>query len=178
MSIDHLYQKLSDFAGNLSPAAGALSRCRSGCARCCYTDISVLEVEAENVRRWFRTLRPDARRAKLRAWTAPDARALDFHDRPARACAFLVNDACTIYEARPLICRTQGLPLLFTEGERSFADVCPLNAAMLEEARGSDYLNLDLVTTILVQLEQRDAGGRARRRVELRALREELRGLD
>ena len=29
------------------------------------------------------------------------------------SCIFLKNHACTIYENRPVICRTHGLPLLF-----------------------------------------------------------------
>lgn len=40
----------------------------------------------------------------------------------------LVDDRCSIYESRPLICRTQGLPLL-VEAEDGGAEVdfCPLN---------------------------------------------------
>jgi Fe-S-cluster containining protein len=39
-----------------------------------------------------------------------------------------VDDACAIYGARPLICRTQGLPLLFeAEDGEAEVDFCPLN---------------------------------------------------
>lgn len=38
---------------------------------------------------------------------------------------FLKDDACAIYPARPIICRTQGLPMGFSES--SSIDVCPLN---------------------------------------------------
>lgn len=40
----------------------------------------------------------------------------------------LIDDRCAIYESRPLICRTQGLPLLI-EAEDGLAEVdfCPLN---------------------------------------------------
>ena len=44
------------------------------------------------------------------------------------ACPMLIDDRCAIYESRPLICRTQGLPLLI-EAEDGLAEVdfCPLN---------------------------------------------------
>ena len=43
------------------------------------------------------------------------------------ACPFLVKDACTIYDHRPIICRTQGLPLLFTGDEGWEISACELN---------------------------------------------------
>jgi hypothetical protein len=42
-------------------------------------------------------------------------------------CPFLVGDACTIYDHRPIICRTQGLPLLFTGDEGWELSACELN---------------------------------------------------
>lgn len=40
----------------------------------------------------------------------------------------LVEDRCAIYESRPLICRTQGLPLLLkAEDGEAEVDFCPLN---------------------------------------------------
>ena len=44
------------------------------------------------------------------------------------ACPMLVEDRCSIYESRPLICRTQGLPLLMeAEDGEAEIDFCPLN---------------------------------------------------
>jgi Fe-S-cluster containining protein len=44
-------------------------------------------------------------------------------------CIFLVNNECTIYEHRPIICRSHGLPILFMdeEGENYNLSFCPLN---------------------------------------------------
>jgi Fe-S-cluster containining protein len=46
-----------------------------------------------------------------------------------KACRFLVNDACTIYASRPIICRTQGLPLLYEnkQGTGFEFSTCSLN---------------------------------------------------
>ncbi len=49
-------------------------------------------------------------------------------DDEAAACPLLVDDRCAIYAARPVICRTQGLPLLLeAEDGAPEVDFCPLN---------------------------------------------------
>jgi len=58
--------------------------------------------------------------------------AREVREREARgepvACPLLVDDRCAIYSSRPLICRTQGLPLLLdTEDGGQEVDFCPLN---------------------------------------------------
>ena len=41
---------------------------------------------------------------------------------------FLKNHRCTIYNSRPIICRTHGLPLLFTNNEAEWElSACELN---------------------------------------------------
>ena len=52
---------------------------------------------------------------------------------PRGACAFLDDHgACRIYESRPYVCRTQGLPLRWIEDDDAavrveYRDICPLN---------------------------------------------------
>ena len=93
---------------------GRLS-CRRGCSACCSDDLSVTRIEAENIR---------LRNADLIRHAAP---------HPIGACAFLDQEgACRIYEDRPTICRSQGLPLrVIVENEREEIeerrDICPLN---------------------------------------------------
>jgi uncharacterized protein len=90
-------------------------QCRKGCCGCCVDGLTVFEVEAESIRHHH---------AALLAEGAP---------HPKGACAFLDDaGACRIYEHRPYVCRTQGLPLRWIE-ERSdgnpveLRDICPLN---------------------------------------------------
>ena len=45
-------------------------------------------------------------------------------------CVFLCKDVCTIYPARPIICRTHGLPLIYPEQEAM--EVCQLNFAEID----------------------------------------------
>lgn len=42
-------------------------------------------------------------------------------------CVFLSDHACQIYEHRPIICRTHGLPLLFLNDEQWELSTCELN---------------------------------------------------
>ena len=43
-------------------------------------------------------------------------------------CIFLKNSVCTIYEQRPIICRTHGLPLLFMNNNNEWElSACDLN---------------------------------------------------
>ncbi|MDB4945828.1 MAG: hypothetical protein JWP97_5362 [Labilithrix sp.] len=94
-------------------------QCRAGCNACCSDDLSVFTIEAAVIRRHH---------AALLATELPHAEG---------ACAFLgAEGECRIYEHRPYVCRTQGLPLRWLErdddGEAVEArDVCPLNAGTL-----------------------------------------------
>lgn len=98
--------------------------CKKGCAACCVDEITVFEIEAENIKK---------NHAELLENEQP-------HD--AGKCAFLDDaDACRIYENRPYICRTQGLPFRwfddFEDELVELRDICPLNDA------GEPIENLD-----------------------------------
>lgn len=91
-------------------------------------------------------------------------------------CAFLdKNDACRIYENRPYVCRTQGLPLRwFDEIEDELVelrDICPLN----EEGVPVENLEEEKCWTIgefeskLAEL-QKEFGQGKNKRIKLRKL--------
>lgn len=112
--------------------AAALSRhytrhlvCRAGCSGCCHHHLSVFAVEAENLREAFELL-PEELRSRVKAQAREVVRR-ESQGEPV-ACPMLIDDRCSIYASRPLICRTQGLPLLMeTEDGRQEVDFCPLN---------------------------------------------------
>jgi len=165
MKIEDLYQKVREFEVQLRPALTSLSNCKKGCSQCCHTDISIFEVEAKNIRNWFKGLSEDERSQIKANWSEKKA---------ITACAFLRNDACTIYEARPLICRTQGLALQFKDNLETFLDICPLNEAMLDTVKTSEIMNLDLLNQILAEIERMDANGSIRERSKLESLQKIL----
>ncbi len=105
-----------------SPAA---FQCGPGCESCCHVRIGVFTVEAAPIR--------DAL-ARL-ATTDPALRTRVRHqaDDPEHAerCALLVDGRCSVYDARPLICRSHGLPIAAADPGDPAAplrlDHCPLN---------------------------------------------------
>jgi Fe-S-cluster containining protein len=96
--------------------------CRSGCDRCCHVRLSVFWVEAEGI------LHALARLAE----TDPELRqrVREQADDPQHAdrCTMLVDGRCAIYDVRPLICRSHGLPIAVEDDDGSY-DVrwCELN---------------------------------------------------
>lgn len=153
---------------------GALT-CHAGCSDCCLGGLSVTLTEAEAIEALLSTLPPEAReRIAARADAATDER-----------CAALEDDGrCGIYAARPLVCRSHGLPIRFdvdapegeaTAGRRrlTVVDACPKNfvGCDLEALEPSCVLDQETLSRALGTL---DAAGRPPEerggRVELRAL--------
>lgn len=171
MHITDLYQKVAEFSESLGADSLAKSHCQKGCSRCCYVDLSVFQVEADNIQNWFNQLSAEAQSSLQAKWQKSLSSMMNFQQEETKSCVFLHNEACTIYEARPLICRSQGLAMKFKDAEKEFLDICPLNEEMLDELTEKEVLNLDLLNMILSQLEKADAKDGVRPRVKLSELR-------
>jgi uncharacterized protein len=110
-----LHAEVDAAAAALAAEHAERLQCRRGCAACCVDELTVFEVEAERIRRHAPALLAEG---------AP---------HPPGACAFLDPDgACRIYEARPYVCRTQGLPLRWLDEAPDgalveYRDICSLN---------------------------------------------------
>ena len=93
--------------------------CRKGCDLCCQRKFSVSAVEAYNIATLFRQLPARLQRAV---------------HKPKSSCAFLVKGACSVYAARPIICRTYGLPSLH-RNEKAEAEIswCELNFTNVQD---------------------------------------------
>lgn len=98
---------------------------------------------------------------EIRARVEEQARKVLERDRQGQsvACPLLVDDRCSIYEARPLICRTQGLPLLVEaeDGEQE-VDFCPLNfteAGAVEDLDEDHLIPLDAMNMRLALINLR-----------------------
>lgn len=104
-----LHAAIDRRVAQLLPRHGSRLRCRVGCASCCVDGLTVFAVEAARV---------EVEHPGLLADGQPSA----------RGCAFLDEaGACRIYDARPYVCRTQGLPLRWIERAHERRDICPLN---------------------------------------------------
>ena len=114
--LEALHGRVDEAVRPLAERHAARLECKRGCSACCVDDLTVFEVEAERIRRAF-----------------PEV--LESEPHPPGACAFLdAEGACRVYPARPYVCRTQGLPLLFfSESEdgdiAEERSICELNEA-------------------------------------------------
>jgi len=65
-------------------------------------------------------------------------------------CPLLSHHRCLLYDARPIICRTHGLPIVYdADGERK-SDCCPLNLTDNAPLSGTNVVDLDKLNTLLV----------------------------
>lgn len=89
-------------------------KCKAGCDLCCM-DYGILPVEFFSI---LDELKSDNFQKESLKETPKDK----------SSCVFLQNHICAIYKSRPVICRTHGLPLLFTneDGEWQLS-ACELN---------------------------------------------------
>jgi hypothetical protein len=55
-----------------------------------------------------------------------------------------------LYESRPIICRTHGLPIVYTVDGHLNSDCCPLNMTEAETVSGTSVVDLDKLNTLLV----------------------------
>ena len=132
-----LQENASGFFDKIAEKHPTQMECKQGCSKCCQTDISVFEIESERITDWFSGLTIENQEELKLLWGTP---------QQVGYCTFLYKDQCTIYEARPLICRTQGLPL-FVASE-NVLDYCPLNFKAGDPPK-EDWLNLERMNTLL-----------------------------
>lgn len=148
--LEAFYREIAEAARELDEIHRNRLRCAKGCASCCVDDLSVYEIEAENIRRHH---------AELLASGSP---------HPGGACAFLdQTGACRIYPHRPYVCRTQGYPLRwFAAGpdgdEVEWRDICPINEdeRPIIELLPQDCWTIGPAEERLAQLQTALPGGR------------------
>ncbi len=103
--------------------------CRAGCWGCCRHSLSVFPLEAVFLDRAIRNLPVmvrDVLKEQDRLWL------LETGGEKEDGCPLLLQGFCAVYERRPIICRTQGYPLLIESEEGPAVDTCPLNFASAE----------------------------------------------
>jgi uncharacterized protein len=130
--IDHFWTQVA------SACPGQLV-CKEGCDACC-RHLNLFWVEGAALGAALAQL-PVAQVDRIRQ----QARQAD-----AVACPLLYQGSCLLYQARPLICRSHGLPVLLAnaEGERQL-DHCPENFRGVDSLPSGAVLNLEVLNTTL-----------------------------
>lgn len=121
-------------------ALGGQITCTAGCSSCC-TSITVFPVEAAALREALEAL-PEAGAETIRRHVIEHA--------DGERCPLLAHHQCLLYTARPLICRTHGLPIIYTENHRRQSDCCPHNLNDTESLPGTSVIDLDKLNPLLV----------------------------
>ena len=135
----------------LSQRLQSFINCAPGCSPCC-RKFSVLPLEA----------------ALIYGSAPPSLKPISGGEQ----CPLLANDRCSIYPKRPLICRTQGLPIGYVDetNEQIEVSACPLNFSEDHPFEYEDLLMLDPFNTRLTILNSsycKEAGIAAHLRLPL-----------
>lgn len=152
-NLSEIYKELDSEVARLETVHSERLKCKSGCNDCCIDDISVFDIEAQNIK---------SKHPELLSTESPS---------PLGACAFLdKNGNCRIYDDRPYVCRTQGLPLRWIteqpDGEYvEMRDICPINETdeQIEYLKPSDCWTIGPFEEKLAQLQIQIDGGEFRR---------------
>jgi hypothetical protein len=110
-----LTRKVDAFFTRVVDRHGDDMACGTGCSDCCHVRLTITRVEAGAIRdlvsRWPRERRTDL------ANTGPTSH-----------CAALDADGrCKIYDARPLVCRSHGVPIRMQQGSLPVVRACHRN---------------------------------------------------
>lgn len=165
--LDELHAKVDAFFARVLARHGDDMQCQAGCADCCRVRLTVTSVEAAAIRALVASW-PTARRRALADAAGAGADAAG----PADRCAALDEAGrCRIYAARPIVCRSHGVPVRMRRGHLPVLEVCPHNFTRTEPAPDCvlDQTTLSALTLAI----DREAGGDGARK-DLAALLAEL----
>jgi Fe-S-cluster containining protein len=157
--VESLHTVVDELVAPVVAAHGPRITCHAGCHDCCSDGLSVFAIEAAVIERHH---------ADLLANGVPNEDG---------GCVFLdERGQCRVYEHRPYVCRTQGLPLRWLERDEDgepaeVRDVCPLNVEgpALEELDARECWTLGPFEERLAKRQAATDGGEGRR-VALRSL--------
>lgn len=111
--------KVDKLTESLSTLHNEHMQCRKGCDLCCM-NYRIFPVEYFAMQQ------------------ALDQKPIDTQESKDGGCIFLKDHACQIYEHRPFICRTHGLPLLYMNDDQWELSACELNFTEFDDEDFSD----------------------------------------
>ncbi len=146
-----LAAKVDAFFDRVHAAHAAEMQCGSGCSDCCSVRLTVTLVEAATIAAALAAMPEEERRAiGARASSSSSAAGSE------RCAALDAGDRCSIYAARPLVCRSHGAPIRRRDPDRSLpvVDACPRNfAAGFGDVPEADCFDQETISTVLAGLD-------------------------
>lgn len=133
----------------------AVAACRPGCSHCCHIPVTISLIEAQLLGRASGRA-PSAPRRSIRITDATSMESLAtmerrLHEGSLAPCPFLRAGRCTVYERRPMACRTllnlddDDLLCRHAEGEQAdvpYADATKLKLFALMAQAGTEYADI------------------------------------
>jgi len=141
----HLYHNYIDFIMRLDSLCIQIGhelqdhmQCRRGCTACCIAGISLMPVEAYYIAEHI----PKEKKTEC---------------APSTSCIFLNRGLCSIYAYRPVLCRTQGYPLVYHSGAGEGYELshCELNFHAMNRFENSHLIDMDRVNLSLSAVNMR-----------------------
>lgn len=126
----------------IAAAYGSHIECAPGCDACC-RHLTLFPVEAYALAVAVNGL-AEPLQAELRAKAASIA--------PEASCPLLRESTCLLYNARPLICRTHGFPILLETPDGTRVDHCPRNFQGLSSLPGNAVIQLERLNETLATI--------------------------
>ncbi|MCL1911396.1 MAG: YkgJ family cysteine cluster protein [Leptospirales bacterium] len=123
-SIDALCEKITK-------ASGGGITCHIGCSSCCEAGISLFPLEAFGIKEG----------GSGRPLPEENGR-----------CVFLANGLCSVYSARPIICRTHGYPLLYNDAGNFELSLCEKNFTSVDNIDSSMFIDMEKINSALAYL--------------------------
>ena len=126
-------------------------QCRAGCHQCCLPNLSMSQLEAKAIQQFLSANPEVTKQLTVLEQQKP---------HQGRRCNLLnESEQCGIYDARPIICRSHGVSVLFQTTENKgqqkwFADVCELNFTVSSSAelRQADFLLSEGINQFIAEL--------------------------
>lgn len=163
-----LLEKVDQLCEGITTLLGDALTCYAGCSSCCI-GISVFPVEAAALIEAAGKLPDEQYQWLKQQLSLPSS---DKH------CPLLYDNCCLLYQARPIICRTHGLPILIAEsGGQRRVDVCPRNCTGMASLPGGAMIDLERLNELLVSINVlylRELGVKLPDRIPLTSLGEML----
>ena len=111
-----LTRKVDAFFARVAERHGGDMQCATGCSDCCHVQLTITQVEAAAIR------------AHVAAWPSERRRDLANTEPGDERCAALDSAGkCKVYDARPLVCRSHGVPIRLTRGSLPVVQSCHRN---------------------------------------------------
>ncbi len=153
--IINLQENCSSFYNKINEKYGNNINCKKACSKCCYVSLSIFQAEAYRILDWALSLNAEDKKQLLENLLKPEQpERKNTSNKLAKPCSFLIDELCTIYDARPTICRTQGLALQYKVSAKDnnvelAVDHCPLNFTVPDSLpEKADWLDLDRLNTL------------------------------